>query len=252
MGIKISLIGTGNMSEELILLSTTAAFIGLIHTLIGPDHYLPFIVMSSARKWSLRRTLGITTACGIGHVMGSAALGGLGIGFGWAVGGLEWFESVRNGVAGWLLLGFGLAYMAWGLRQVSRKQSHTHLHVHAGSSVHEHTHSHAADHVHVHTTSAGQQAARPLTPWILFTIFIFGPCEALIPVLMYPAAEGRWWWVGIVVLVFGAVTVTTMLVMVTFGCLGLAKQTFRHFERYSHALAGLALVACGLGIQLNL
>jgi sulfite exporter TauE/SafE len=249
---NVQLTGTHNMPEHLVILSATAAFIGLIHTLIGPDHYLPFIAMASARKWSLRRTLGITTACGIGHVMGSMALGAIGIGFGLSVGGLEWFEGVRGGVAGWLLLGFGLAYMAWGLRQVSRKRSHKHMHIHSDSSAHEHSHSHVDDHVHVHTEPTGQQKARQLTPWILFTIFVFGPCEALIPVLMYPAAEGRWWWVAIVVLVFGVVTVTTMLVMVTFGCLGLAKQKFRHFERYSHALAGLALVACGLGIQLGL
>jgi len=237
------------MTEELALLSATAAFIGIIHTLIGPDHYLPFIAMASARKWSLRRTLGITTACGIGHVTGSVVLGLMGIGFGWTIGKLTWFEGVRGGVAGWLLLGFGLAYMAWGLRQAVRNRPHKHPHIHADSSVHEHTHQHADDHVHVHTEHSGQRSARQFTPWILFIIFVFGPCEALIPVLMYPATEGRWWWVGIVVLIFGVVTVATMLVMVAFGYLGLANQSFRPLERYTHALAGLALVICGLGIQ---
>jgi ABC-type nickel/cobalt efflux system permease component RcnA len=240
------------MSEELALLSTTAAFIGFIHTLIGPDHYLPFIAMASARKWSLRRTLGITAACGFGHVAGSVALGLIGIGFGWTVSKLTWFEGVRGGVAGWLLLGFGLAYLAWGLRQAVRNRPHKHLHVHADNMIHEHAHQHADDHAHVHDESAGQRSVQEFTPWILFIIFIFGPCEALIPVLMYPAAEGRWWWVGIVVLVFAVVTVGTMLVMVAFGYLGLAKRSFRPLERHTHALAGLALVICGLGIQFGL
>lgn len=240
------------MTQELVILSATAASIGLFHTLFGPDHYLPFIAMASARKWSLRRTLVITTACGIGHVTGSMVLGAIGIGLGWTVGGLAWFENARSGVAGWLLLGFGLAYLAWGLRQAIRNHPHQHPHAHANNVVHEHAHGHADDHVHVHETSSEQQAVQKLTPWILFTIFIFGPCEALIPVLMYPAAEGRWWWVGLVALIFGVVTVTTMLVLVSVGYLGLARHTFGPFQRYSHALAGLALVACGLGIQLGL
>jgi nickel/cobalt exporter len=240
------------MSEQLLILTTTAASIGLVHTLIGPDHYLPFIAMAGSRKWSLRRTLRITTACGVGHVMGSMALGALGIGFGWAVGSLAWFEDARSGMAGWLLLGFGLAYLTWGLRQALRNRPHKHLHAHADNLVHAHTHDHAGSHVHVHSASTEQQTVRQLTPWILFIIFVFGPCEALIPILMYPAAEGQWWWVGLVALVFGVVTVATMLVLVTLGYLGLAQKSLGHFERYSNALAGLALVACSLFIQFGL
>jgi len=33
-------------SGEITVLLATAASLGFIHTLIGPDHYLPFIVMS--------------------------------------------------------------------------------------------------------------------------------------------------------------------------------------------------------------
>ena len=240
------------MTQELTILAATAASIGLLHTLFGPDHYLPFIAMSSARKWSLRRTLGITTLCGIGHVSGSLILGAVGIGLGWAVGGLEWFEGVRGGVAAWLLLGFGLAYTAWGLRRAIRNRPHTHWHGHTDGTLHEHTHIHAQDHAHAHSAPAEQGVASSVTPWVLFTIFIFGPCEALIPILMYPAAEGSWWGVALVALVFGIVTVATMLAIVTIGHLGLARLPLSGLERYSHALAGLALVACGLAIQLGL
>jgi len=87
---------------------------------------------------------------------------------------------------------------------------------------------------------------------VLFLIFIFGPCEALIPVLMYPAAEGSWLGVALVVAVFGLATVATMLVTVTVGYLGISQLPLGRLERFSHALAGLALVACGLAIQLGL
>ena len=74
------------MSPELNILILTAVSIGFIHTLIGPDHYLPFIMMSKARGWSIGKTIWITLACGIGHVFSSVVIGVLGIGLGLAVG----------------------------------------------------------------------------------------------------------------------------------------------------------------------
>jgi nickel/cobalt exporter len=37
------------MSPELWTLTGLAAFLGFFHTLIGPDHYIPFIMMAAAR-----------------------------------------------------------------------------------------------------------------------------------------------------------------------------------------------------------
>ncbi len=230
----------------------TAASVGLIHTLVGPDHYVPFIAMASARKWSLRRTLGITAVCGVGHVTSSLLLAVLGIMFGRTLRELQWFDGIRNGIAGWLLLGFGLAYMLWGLRQTIRNRPHEHPHLHAGNLLHEHSHHHRGEHTHVHTDLTQKQSLQRITPWILFTIFIFGPCEALIPILMVPAMGGHWWWVGLIVLNFGLITVTTMLVLVFIGYRGTTRQPFRQFERFGHALAGMALVVCGMAIQFGL
>jgi len=248
------------MTEPLTILAATAASIGLVHTLIGPDHYVPFIALAGARKWSLSKTLGVTAACGAGHVLGSVVLGGLGILLGVALGGLELFEGFRGEIAGWLLLGFGLAYLAWGLRQAYRNRPHTHWHGHADGSLHEHTHTHQKEHAHVHAAAeeaprdgqAKSMTGKRITPWVLFLIFIFGPCEALIPVLMYPAAEGSWRGVALVVAVFGLTTIATMLVTVAVGYLGISRLPLGRLERFSHALAGLALVACGLAIQLGL
>ena len=63
------------MSTEFNILVISAASIGFLHTLLGPDHYLPFIVMGRARRWSLWKTGWITVACGIGHI-GSLSFGG--------------------------------------------------------------------------------------------------------------------------------------------------------------------------------
>ena len=98
----------------------TAAAVGFLHTVMGPDHFLPFIAMSRAGGWSLRKTAVVTTACGIGHVLSSVVLGLLGLALGVAVARLVAIEEFRGDVAGWLLLGFGLAYMVWGLHRAAQ------------------------------------------------------------------------------------------------------------------------------------
>ncbi len=55
------------ISDQSVLL-WTAASLGLLHTLLGPDHYLPFAMMARAGRWSRAKTAFITLACGLGHV----------------------------------------------------------------------------------------------------------------------------------------------------------------------------------------
>jgi sulfite exporter TauE/SafE len=86
----------------------------------------------------------------------------------------------------------------------------------------------------------------------LFTIFLFGPCEPLIPMLMYPAARGSAWGVALVTGVFGAATLLTMMMMVALTRGAARRVPFGRFERYGHALAGAAVLLCGVAIQIGL
>jgi sulfite exporter TauE/SafE len=233
------------MESDLGFLMMTAASIGVIHTLLGPDHYLPFVALSSARGWTTRRTLWVTSLCGIGHVLGSVVIGLVGIAAGVSLAKLEWFEGLRGDVAAWLLTGFGLAYMAWGLRRAWRARPHFHPHVHAGGLVHSHSHGHHGDHAHPHVDAGN---ATSITPWALFVIFVLGPCEPLIPVLMYPAFQQSAAGVVAVVLAFGVATIGTMVSVVYFAGAGLRRLPGNSLQRYSHALAGATLSVCGLGI----
>lgn len=232
------------MSKEIIMLMWTAASIGFIHTLFGPDHYLPFIVMSKARNWSRKKTALITFVCGLGHILSSVVLGFIGISFGIAVMKLEAFEGMRGTMAGWMLLIFGFTYFIWGLHQVIRNKPHKHIHVHEDNQEHTHEHTHSDVHTHVHDHK------KSITPWVLFTIFVFGPCEPLIPILMYPAmAKGSLISVALVAGVFTVATLGTMMTMVMVSSYGLARVPFGRLSRYSHALAGLAILLCGVAIN---
>lgn len=104
------------MSGDLTALVGLAAGIGLGHTLLGPDHYLPFVMMSWARKWSTTKTAMITFLCGLGHIASSVVLGLVGVSMGVALNKLKFAESFRGNMAAWLLIAFGLAYLIWGLR----------------------------------------------------------------------------------------------------------------------------------------
>lgn len=232
------------MTPELILLLTTAATIGFVHTLLGPDHYLPFIVMSKSGQWSLRKTTLITLLCGLGHVLGSVVLGFVGIALGVAVTSLVGIESVRGDLAALALIAFGLGYGAWGLRQALRNKSHEHTHAHAEGLAHSHEHTHREEHTHVHGST------QKMTPWVLFTIFVLGPCEPLIPLLMYPAAQSSLAGLLLVTAVFGVVTIATMLAVVLFSVRGLAFLPMWGLSRYMHALAGGTIFLSGMAIQL--
>jgi sulfite exporter TauE/SafE len=232
------------MTPEITLLSLSAAAIAFVHTVLGPDHYLPFVAMARARGWDMRKTLRVTMICGAGHLAGSVALGVLGIALGIQLSSLEWLEGVRGNFAAWMLIGFGLVYTVWGLRQAYRNRPHTHWHSHGGVT-HTHVHRHHRDHAHVHEKA---WHTKSLTPWVIFVIFILGPCEPLIPLLMYPAARESMAGVLVVTGVFGAVTVLSMAIVVALALKGLESVKLKRFERYGHAVAGSAILACGLGV----
>lgn len=231
------------MNQNILIL--TAASLGFVHTVLGPDHYIPFIAISKAKSWSLSKTLGITALCGIGHVLGSVALGFIGVFSGIALENLEIIESFRGTVAAWLLIGFGLVYTIYGLRRAYKNKPHKHIHYHTDGTIHTHQHKHKKEHAHIHP----ENYKKSITLWVLFIIFVFGPCEVLIPVLMYPAAQNNYGLLISATAVFAITTISTMLLMVALALVGFRFIQFKKIERYSHALAGFLILVCGVAIQ---
>jgi nickel/cobalt transporter (NicO) family protein len=233
------------MSYELSVLVISAASIGFFHTLLGPDHYLPFVVMSKSGNWSMRKTALITFLCGMGHVLSSVVLGTLGVAIGIVVLKLAAIESFRGNIAAWGLIAFGLVYFVWGIRKAIRNKPHKHFHLHGDKTRHQHTHTHSKEHTHVHAKKGNSNT----TPWILFIIFVFGPCEPLIPLLMYPAAKSSTLGLILVTTIFAATTIATMMSIVMISAFGISFVPLSKMERYTHALAGATILLCGVSIQ---
>lgn len=232
------------MNDSIALLSATAVSIAFVHTILGPDHYLPFIVLSEAKRWNLKKTMFITFLCGLGHVLSSVVLGLVGIAVGISINRIINIESVRGSVAAWLFIAFGLVYMIVSIRNLIRNKQHTHLHYHQGGEQHKHEHNHHNEHTHVHETDVVKT-----TPWVLFLIFVFGPCEPLIPILMYPAAENNVSGAVIVALLFSAVTIATMMSVVLIFKLGFSRLNLKPLEKYAHLIAGSMIFMSGIAIQ---
>ena len=227
------------MPNSIYLLSATSAAIALMHTVVGPDHYVPFIALAHANAWSRGKTLLVTLLCGIGHVAGSIMLGGAGIVAGLALNRLQAFESIRGTIAVWAMIAFGILYALWGVKRSLQDKQHTHA-SHDGATI---SHSHFG-HAHTHHTHSRRES----TVWMLFIVFVLGPCEPLIPIVMYPAVrqsmEGMLFIIGI----FSVVTILTMLTLVLLGSAGMSLLPSRFTARWMHALAGGAIALSGLMI----
>ena len=142
----------------------------VLHTLAGPDHYLPFVMIARSRGYSTLRALGWTFVCGIGHV-GSALI--IALLFMYASNlisetDMEWLNENRGNLAAWALIGFGAAYFIYALRRNWLSHHHGHEHGH---------------------NLLGTQN-KNITPWIIFIIFVLGPLRGS---LTHPGAGGGPW-----------------------------------------------------------
>jgi len=205
------------MNKGYLVLMMSTLSIAFLHSL-APDHWMPFAVIGKAKKWSNLKLVFVTLVSGIGHVGSSILLGALGIALGFSLSHLKAVESQRARVGIFLLTGFGIAYMLWGIKKAREYK-------------HEHSHSHEID-------------TKTVTLWTLFAVFVLGPCEPLIPI-MFLATDYGWRGIALASAMFSAVTILMMIGQTLLARYGV--QMIRHdvAERYSHALAGLVIVLTG-------
>ena len=216
------------MNETTIsLILGLAVLDAVMHTLAGPDHYIPFIMIAKSRGYGMLRTMAWTLACGIGHV-GSALL--IALLFTYAAhllseSGMNWLNENRGDLAAWALIGFGAAYLIYSLRKSWLHRHHTHQHGH----------------------KLLEQTGGNITPWVIFIIFVLGPCEALMPILAAAVPLGVRC-VVLATLVFSICTIATMMLTVALGVKGLSLLRFHWLEHHAGELAGATIMLCGIGI----
>lgn len=200
----------------------TTFFVGFLHVILGPDHYIPFVAMARAGKWSIKKTMLITLISGIGHVLSSIVIAFIGVAIGFSLTRINLVESVRGEIAIWILIIFGLLYTLWGIKKIWSKKHHHHFH---------------------------EDRIESITPWVIFTVFVFGPCEPLIPLVVYPAARGDFSGVLWLSLIFSIATIGTMLVIVRVLLMGVNLLKVGNREKYVPVISGSIIMLTGIIIK---
>jgi hypothetical protein len=191
-----------------------AALVGIMHTLAGPDHWLPFVDYARERGWRTQRLLGLVFLCGVAHCCASVLLALLGVSLGASLTAFSGLNEVREVLAGMALLALGVV-MLRPMRPHAR----------------------------------GPQSRRTAL-WLL-VVFVLGPCEWLVPFAMAAAARHGPQGLLAVSASFSCATVITML-GATLAAVGVLAPFWQRLgERRARILsAGLvfgsgALVLCG-------
>lgn len=112
------------------------------------------------------------------------------------------------------------------------------MHVQLDGHVIEHIHS--AENTH-------EEHTKSLSYWIVFIIFVFGPCEAMLPLLTASAALGAHAILSVSI-VFSIATILTMLCAVGTGLAGLNALKLPWLEKYASEIAGATVMLCGIAI----
>ncbi len=193
------------------LVSTFTA--ALLHTLI-PSHWLCFVAVGKAQKWSIPRTLLIAGAAGTLHVVSTVIIGILLVVVGTRFTNVETLEKI----AGFVLIGMGAVYLALQIFRVG--------------------HHHASD-------AVIPQKVAILTLLLSVTL---SPCSAAIPFLV--ASAGDWTMILVLALVLLVTTVGNMLLLVGLTSLGIEKLKFAFLERHEKWIVGIVLVTLGTAILL--
>ena len=196
-------------------IAVTGFAVAFLHAAL-PTHWLPFVLVGRAQKWSTGRTLGVTLLAGLGHAGLTIALG-----LGLVVAGLA-LEPRLGGLFHWvvggLMVAVGLFYMARG--------RHNHAVPEAGRR-----------------TYASDRAAIVA----LVTLLTLSPCEAFLPYYLAGMQHG---WQAFLVLsgVLMAATSAGMLIFTSLSLAGFKRLGLQWVERYEETILGMALVLVGLAV----
>lgn len=96
------------MVATMFSLAGAALAAGVVHTLSGPDHYLPVIALARAREWSMPKALACT-----------ALLGAMHCGTGLLV--VAALQPLRADLAAWLLVATGVLLLGLALRRANAR-----------------------------------------------------------------------------------------------------------------------------------
>jgi cadmium resistance protein CadD (predicted permease) len=190
-----------------------ALTIAVLHAIL-PDHWLTFVLVGSAQRWSKRKIIRLVFLAGSGHVLMTTVLG---LAIAWlAKGVLPYLGYLETYVTSGTLIILGLVYLTLG---ITRKANHDH--------------------------SSKNGFSDKATETSLFLMLTFSPCEAMIPVFFRASTLG-WENLLIVSLVATLATISGMVVLSSLALEGYKRIHFPWLEKNERTVIGVVLFALGI------
>jgi len=225
------------------MLLSTAGATALFHTLI-PDHWLPFVLVGKARRWSVGTTALVSGLSALIHVALSVALGLATLAIGLAA--VEVIGESLERAGGALLVLFGVTYAVWSWR----KGGHFHP---GGRLLHAHEHDEPCrgeegdrnpEHLHYHADGELIGGKLGWSGIGLAVIIGVNPCVLMLPIMLASANKGTLAFWSVV----AAYVVPTVLLMVGLSVIGVAgsrKIPVPGAARYMELASGLLIALLG-------
>lgn len=184
-----------------------------------PTHWLPFVLVGRAQRWSLMRVMTVAVTAGLAHIASTALVGSLIVAAGLALN--AWIGGLLPHLSAALLFIFGAFYLA---RASLQKP----------------------------VTATGPEAEVPEPAvsdraafWGLVLMMAVTPGEVLLPIYLSSATEGVTA-LGLLTLSFAAGTVLGMTLLSALASAGYSILRLERWARYEGAILGISLIVIGL------
>lgn len=213
-----------DLEQPVILSVLGAGFVtALLHAAL-PTHWLPFVLVGRAQRWTSARVLGAVTVAGLAHIVTTAAVGALIVAAGLAMD--PWLAGQLPNLAAVLLFVFGAFYLS---RALIRRP------VPAGGPPLE---------------LAEPGVSHAAAFWGLVAMMAVSPGEVLLPIYLSQASAG----LGVLAaltLAFAAGTVAGMAGFTLLARAGWSILRLERWARYEGGVLGVALIVIGLLVLLG-
>jgi nickel/cobalt transporter (NicO) family protein len=213
-------------------LLAAAAGVGFGHAIL-PDHWVPLAVIGRTRRYPLGKVARLSGLAGVAHVLVSVVLGAVIVVIGLQL--RSTVEHAQDAIVGSLLIATGILFAV--LELTGHGHGHVHDHDQGG---HDHD---QGGHGHSHG------ASRSPSHSLLSIMVPFGaaasPDLTILPVFLAATTAGAGAAIGSVV-VFGAVTIATIVGLTLFATAGGYQIRGQWLERWGNILTAGVLIAIGL------
>ena len=183
-----------------------------------PTHWLPFVLVGRAQRWSLMRVMTVAVTAGLAHIASTALVGSLIVAAGLALN--AWIGGLLPHLSAALLFIFGAFYLA---RASLQKP----------------------------ITATGPEAEVPEPAvsdraafWGLVLMMAVTPGEVLLPIYLSSATEGVMA-LALLTFSFAAGTVLGMTLLAALASAGYSILRLERWARYEGAILGVALILIG-------